>query len=261
MATEDYGMAGTGAGVPGTAADSGSGAGNDGGAVGRRPGAPDVRHALVYYLRSMGLATACFLGILVLLSLLFDLLILTTNVLELFDRSELQALPTFVAMLLTSSNVFLLVMGIVMQTYLETMLGFGLTRKQNSCALLLASALMALVLALVGALGFLLGGQFELLGSLQAFTGGWLSYLIGWFIVIGYQYRRVLAAALSTALGAALFWLVASYGSLLLVPLMMRIDALGREEASALAYGLSLLVGLALIPAILALARRIPLKV
>jgi hypothetical protein len=141
-----------------------------------------------------------------------------------------------------------------MSTYLETMLNFGLTRKQNAYALLLASPLVALALTLVSVLAAMLFGGFDPLGSMLGFVNSWLSYLLGWFIVIGYQYRRVLTAFVSTTVGVALV-----FSGIAPFPLLP--TALGMEESVLLSTGTPLLLIIILILAIIPLTRRIPIKV
>ncbi|MDR1083125.1 MAG: hypothetical protein LBL27_04575 [Coriobacteriales bacterium] len=243
--------------------------GREGRPVGEKRGAPTVKNALVYYLRPMGLTTLWFLGI---FALVFLLLVFFATSARLIFSSPLVGYELgsegliFSAILSSAGSVYLLVMGITMQTYLETMLSFGLTRRQNTLALLLGSALMALLLTLIGALITALFGSegpdpsFNLpLWHLRVFLSGWLSYLLGWFIVIGYQYRHTLAALLSTAMGATLLLFSSSGDGWGLFPLIN--SALGSDETLLLRTGSSLLLSLVLIAAIIPLTRRIPIKV
>ncbi|MDR1185009.1 MAG: hypothetical protein LBK67_09460 [Coriobacteriales bacterium] len=253
MANQKVGSAGQGPGA--TDKNHGRDKATDG-----RPEMLGAKHAFVYYLRLMGLAALTFLEVLALLMLAMDLAIIISNALdasmELFGYSELLPLSLLSGVLVNASNVFLLVMGIVMPTYLETMLNFGLTRRQNTYALLLVSALLTLGFALIILLVSLPSGGFGLLGSTLVFVNGWLSYLTGWFIVIGYQYRRVLTAFLTTAVGAALNFILLFQ----LAPLA-QYTLVNQVEGSLAALGVSLLISLILIFAIIPLTSRIPIKV
>jgi hypothetical protein len=225
-----------------------------------------TRAAFVYYLRFMSLSTIRFLAIFVLV-LVF---VLGLNaLLGLFNNATSTVSLSF-GLFANVSSIYLLVMGIVTQTYLETMLNFGLTRRQNTCALLLTSALMALALTLIDAVAVVLSGsfisfgyfgEFNLLWSLGTLIYGWSAYLVGWFIIIGYQYHRALAAIFSTAIGSILYFFVASRGELITPLTQWAYDTLSSEGGSLLLSGICLLVSLALALAIIPLTRRIPIKV
>ncbi|MDR1422810.1 MAG: hypothetical protein LBI64_08125 [Coriobacteriales bacterium] len=111
------------------------------------------------------------------------------------------------------SSVLMLVLGTIMPLYLETMLGFGLTRRQHAVALLgaagtisvglaLVSGCAAVVLGLLNASGPTVVGVPELVAIALSDC---LCFIAGWFIILGYQLRRVWSACLTTAVGASLF--------------------------------------------------------
>jgi hypothetical protein len=216
-------------------------------------------------MRSMGVATLWFLGIYALvMAVLYPLIVI--DVFDLFGRDT--ASPIRLSETVASaSSIYLLVTGIVMPSYLETALSFGLTRRQNACALLLVSALLAFGLTLVSELVALVFAEpANFLWSIQAFLHGWFFYLIGWLIVIGYQYRRIIGALLTTALGVGLFFsLLAFTPSWSFV--LGETSVLNSISEGALVSLLflfspfSLLACLALALVIVLLTRRIPIKV
>jgi hypothetical protein len=209
----------------------------------------------------MSLYTLIFLGCLVLVFLLLPHLLTVTVILS-DDISPLTWPVLYLQAFANASCIYLLVMGIVMQSYLETLLNFGLTRRQNTYALLLVSVLMAFAFALISSLVGVLLGEFDPLWGIQLFAANWMSYLLGWLIVIGYQYRRVLAAILSTAIGAALlFSFVPAVWQSGWLTLLLATSTSSPELTSMLTSGILLLVSLALMLAIIPLTSRIPIKV
>jgi hypothetical protein len=225
-----------------------------------------LRGAYLWHLRVMGLTTLCFVGIVALITILLNV---ASEVYGWFSSAEPITYPLMIA---GSSAVFLLVMGIVMPTFLEVILSFGITRRQNALALLLTAATLAGGLVLIYVLGTLILRQFDLtqnLTLLSFFIYGWLMFLIGWFIVIGYQYRSVLAAILTTLLGCLMFlygtsWPTFLHGAFPATDsnLMERgWLALIGENTAILSLISALILIAILTPTIIALTRRIPLKV
>jgi hypothetical protein len=233
-----------------------------------------VRAAFICHMYIMGSTTLWFLGILALITLLFN----TTSVL--FGWPEWGELLSYPLLITVTSPVFLLVMGIIMPSYLESMLSFGTTRRQHALALLLTGMAVTVGLALVSSIMIVIVRQFNLdpvvvnltyltyPQLLSFFLQDCLFFLIGWFIVIGYQYRRVLTAFLSTLIGPVLLlsrdswnWLFSQSS---LVTSSMASSGLLRtiSESGILADLISTAILVAiLLPTILALTRRIPIKV
>ncbi|MDR1183272.1 MAG: hypothetical protein LBK67_00565 [Coriobacteriales bacterium] len=233
-----------------------------------------VRAAFICHMYIMGSTTLWFLGILALITLLFN----ATSVL--FDWPGWNGLLSYSLLITVASPVFLLVMGIVMPSYLESMLSFGATRKQHALALLLTGMAVTAGLALISSIMIVIIKQFNLDPAvvdltyltypqlLSFFLQDCLFFLTGWFIVIGYQYRRVFTAFLSTLIGPVLLlsrdswnWLFSQSS---LVTSGMANSGLLRtiSEGGILADLISTAILVAiLLPAILALTRRIPIKV
>jgi hypothetical protein len=237
----------------------------------KKVGPGGVRAAFICHLYIMGSTTLWFLGILALITLLFN----TTSVL--FGWPEWEELLSYPLLITVTSPVFLLVMGIIMPSYLESMLSFGATRKQHTLALLLTGMAVIVGLSLVSSIMIVIVKQFNLDPTavdltypqlLSFFLQDCLFFLVGWFIVVGYQYRRVLTAFLSTLIGPALLLSKGSWNWLFsqssLVTSSMANSGLLRtiSESGLLADLISTAILVAiLLPAILALTRRIPIKV
>jgi hypothetical protein len=224
-------------------------------------GAPNRNHGLrgafICHMNNMGSPTLWFLGIATLIAVL-----LSTGF-----RSPLEAC---LVLIVGTSPVFLLVMGIVMPTYLESMLSFGVTRKQHATALLLSGAALTGGLALIAGILILPISGADPINYPIAFTFAWFSFLIGWLISIGYQYRHVLTAFFSTLIGVALFLLGPSWPHFLLMrvpvdPLTARVSLglldISPANANILSFASMALVIVILMPTVLALTRRIPIKV
>jgi hypothetical protein len=185
-----------------------------------RFGSPTFK-AFRHCLWRMMLVSVWFLGIFVLMMTLVWILV---------DRfAENVQEPLFLPNIFVNAmGIYLMVLGITWPLNLELMLNFGLTRHQHSFALLGAGAVLAAFLVLLGVLARLFVASFTpfevFTGFIYGFIYGCFLFLIGWFIVLGYQLRRVIAAILSTLIGAALFFLwqpplltlygAASYGPL-----------------------------------------------
>jgi hypothetical protein len=168
-----------------------------------------------------------------------------------------------------AGSVYAFVMGIVLSGYLETALSLGLTRRQNTRALLLVSAALAGALCIFGILGALAFAKpVDPLRFLGIFALDWSLYMSGWLIAIGYQYRRFITAVLSTTFGVL--------AAIILISLGMSWDALGwvmgisqiSQELPLHGVPLQLLVCALMLAlsALLAVAttlfsRRIPIKV
>ncbi|MDR2107928.1 MAG: hypothetical protein LBP28_00495 [Coriobacteriales bacterium] len=157
-----------------------------------------IRAALICHARVMGLSCLWFLGIVTALLLLFS------GVFGAFNITLFNSTPAPPAMLANASCVYLFVMGIVMSSYLETLLNFGITRRQCALALLAASALNAAVLAFISGLATIAYTGFDPLRMLNLLLICWYNYLLGWLIATGYQHRRVITAFCTTLVGATL---------------------------------------------------------
>jgi hypothetical protein len=224
-----------------------------------------IRAAFIWHLRTMGLTTLCFVGVVALITLVLNVAA------EVYGWLSLTEPMTYPLMLAGSTGIFLLVMGIIMPTYLEAMLSFGITRRQNTVALLLAAATVTGGLLLTYVVGTLIGCQLDPaqnLTLLSFFVYSWLFFLIGWFVVIGYQYHSGIAI-LTTLLGLILFLYGTSWPMFLhdayseanstnLVDLGFL--ALISENTATLSFISALVLIAILMPTIIALTCRIPLK-
>ncbi|MDR1635268.1 MAG: hypothetical protein LBS27_10200 [Bifidobacteriaceae bacterium] len=179
-----------------------------------KAGAPGVGQAFAYHAGVMGVATAWFAAILAaVLALLFLLGLAASRFAWLDPRPELSA-DAIAPLFANASGFYLVVMGIVMPFYLPLLLDFGVTRGRHARALLLAGVCAAAALAVLDALLGALTGGFQALSVPAAFTGGCALFLVGWLAVLGYQFRRVLGAVVSTAAAAALLFLLPFGGSI-----------------------------------------------
>jgi hypothetical protein len=237
-----------------------------------------VRAAFTWHLRAMGLTTVCFLAIIALIMIFMEIVFSSTGssvtveaiFAPLSPNVSLVYVAEYLVVLGASCSFYFLVLGIIMPTYLEVLLGFGLTRKQNALGLLLAGAAIINTLAIAGALVGLLISQFDLpysLNILRAFIGADLSFLVGWFIVTGYQFRSVIGSALTTAIGAAICLLGNTWAALIPEPtdgvrtlVFMKVTA-AETDTEVIGFISALILIAILMPTIIALTRRIPLKV
>jgi hypothetical protein len=248
-------------------------------------GAPNksagVRGAFIWSLRQMGLSTAFFAGILVLVVLFISI------VLSFFGESFEISFNSFVelpwavgvfsyfanygAAFITAGPIFFLVVGIVMPTYLETLLTFGLTRQQYALGLLLAAALLIGGIGLVCTFAALAINQFTLPQDLSFFTlplRNGLFFLTGWLIVIGYLCRSVIGAILTTSVGAVVFFSELLWPLYLLASpfavngtVNLGLFILTAENVGAARLVSALVLIAILIPTVIALTRRVPIKV
>jgi hypothetical protein len=224
-----------------------------------------MRGTLIWYLYNMGSSTAWFLGIMALLTLL------TSTAFAIFDPPSRPITVAAYEMFAASSLLYQLVMGLVMPTYLESMLSFGLTRRQNALAMLVTSALMALGLSLLNNLLAIPLGAFAPVQIVSMFLNEWLCFLGGWFIVIGYQYRRVVTAFLSTLFSVVLLGYSWSTRLLLMFPpavdthveleLWEVLLAISETNIDILNFAGTVLIIVILALAALFLTRYIPIKV
>jgi hypothetical protein len=240
-----------------------------------------VRGAFLWSLRQMGLSIAWFAGILVLVVLFIGIVLSIFGepsetsfraLIELPWASGLSSYFTgYAAAFITAGPIFFLVMGIVMPTYLETLLNFGLTRRQYALGLLLAATLTIGGIGLVDTFAVLVINQFVLsqdLGFLTLLLCNYLFFLTGWFIVAGYLRRRVISCFLTTALGVEIVSVGLSWHSILLEsPLAsngtvnLGLFVITPENASIVGLVSTLVLIAILIPTVIALTRRAPIKV
>ncbi|MDR2197661.1 MAG: hypothetical protein LBO07_06845 [Coriobacteriales bacterium] len=231
-----------------------------------------IRGAFIWHMRVMGQSTLWFLGIMLLVVTVINVGFVSFSIIP--YPAEPLIYPSAIA---AASNVFLLVMGFVMPSYLESALSFGLTRQQHALALLLCGLAIAGGLALICVLLALPLSQFDLLQSVRfflPFIHSWFFFLVGWLIVIGYQYRRIVTAILSTLLGIAVlafgsFWIewlrmsplaVDDTSVLHLQPLLQAVE-FGGVYLGILNLAITIVLIIILMPTVIALTRRISIKV
>jgi hypothetical protein len=164
-------------------------------------------------------------------------------------------------MLPASAAIYMLVMGIIMPQYLELVMNHGATRKQHALGLLGAGIVMSCLLTIICAIVATIFGDFDVSVAVHGLLVSFSCFMTGWVIVLGYQLRRVFAAFLTTLFGIVMFGLVPQqssgtpgltylFGGDQLIPI-----------ASSMAIPINLLACLALFAIILALTRRIAIKV
>lgn len=164
----------------------------------------DTLNAFKYFLQQLGKTTlvsaAIFTFVMFVLNVAF-------NYFGVSSGGDIEWL-TYPAILQLSIPYFMLVLGIIMPCYMELLLGYGITRRQQSVGLLGATAVISIATAIVYATLLVFAGEFSLSQSAGQVLSNWYYFLFGWVIVLGYLYRRVFAAIASTLAGIALlgFW-------------------------------------------------------
>jgi hypothetical protein len=93
-----------------------------------------------------------------------------------------------------SCAIFMLVLGIIMPLYLGLNMFLGVTRREHTAALLIVGIALCLVFAVFGAVLQAFFGNFYPPTILHGFVIVLCAYLVGWVIVLGFQFRRVTTA-------------------------------------------------------------------
>ncbi|MDR3053426.1 MAG: hypothetical protein LBU48_06160 [Coriobacteriales bacterium] len=246
------GVTAGGAGAAGNSADANAGGAGMHGAAGSTRGA---MQAFRWLIKQMGLSTLFFLAIFAVVMVVINLMLTHVDVLD------ANALLPYSEVLPNSTAGYMLVMGIVMPLYLEILLGQGATRRQFAVGLLGASALIASALALVNVMIALVLADVTVLSVLGWALGNWFYFLVGWLIVIGYQYRHVITAILSTLIGICLLSLWPLGGTFISKSLTELAVTLFGPMPVLLATAASSATTLVLAFVVVILSRRISIKV
>jgi hypothetical protein len=160
-----------------------------------------------------------------------------------------------------ATAIYMLVLGIVLPLYLEILMGQGATRHQFTVALLSASALTACALALINVVVALIFADFTVLSVLRWALSNWFFFLVGWLIVIGYQFRHVITAVASTLVGICLLTLWPFCGSYVAAELGKTVAVFFGSVPVLLLAVIGLVGSFALAAIIHVLTRRVSIKV